>query len=421
VPNLSPNEQRVLDAMDERWAVERLLELESIPSISGSAAESEAQHRLSTYFAPLGLETDLWSIDLGEALSHPDCPGTEMPRTESWGLVGTTGSGDGPTLILNGHIDVVPPGDLAAWHGKPFDPRVVGDVVHGRGACDMKAGLVAALVATKAVQDSGLRLAGTLAVHSVGGEEDGGLGAWAALRRGHRGDAAVILEPTSGTVHTANAGALTFRIEVPGRAAHGATRDLGVSAFEAFWPIHLALRELETERNAEPDVRLREHRLPYSLSIGSVHVGDWASSVPDRLVAEGRYGVAIGEPSSSARKVFEERVAQACTADPWLSDHPAVITWSGGQFGSGTLPSGHPLLGWVQTAATDVIGSVPPERAAAYGSDLRLYAAAEIPTVHFGPGNVRLAHTEREQVEISDLIKTARTVALLVLRTCGVR
>lgn len=418
---VSVHEQRVLDAVDPRWALVRLVELIAIPSITGTAAESEAQHRLAAHFDRLGLDTDLWSIDLPEAMGHPDFPGMEAPRTEGWGLVGTTGGEDGPTLILNGHIDVVPPGDLTLWSGAPFEPRLDGDAVHGRGACDMKAGVVAALVAAKAVHDSGIRLAGTLALHSVVGEEDGGLGAWSTLRRGYRGDAAVVLEPTSGTVHTANAGALTFRIEVTGQAAHGATRDLGVSAFESFWPIHLALRELESERNADPDVRLREHRLPYSLSIGTVSAGDWASSVPDRLVAEGRYGVAIGETSAAARTVFEERVAQACAAAPWLADHPATVRWSGGQFGSGTLPSGHPLLGWVQSASAEIKGVTPPESAAAYGSDLRLYAAADIPTVHFGPGDVKLAHSAREQVDMSDLLDTARAVALLVLRTCGVR
>ena len=421
MPTLSTEEQKVLDAIDAHWALDRLIELITVPSITGSAAESEAQHRLASYFDPLGLDTDLWAIDLPEAQRHPDFPGMEAPRTEAWGLVGSTGGDDGPTLILNGHIDVVPPGDVALWSGDPFLPRIDGDVVHGRGACDMKAGLIAALVAAKAVHDSGVRLDGTLALQSVVGEEDGGLGAWSTLRRGYRGDAAVILEPTSGTVHTANAGALTFRIEVTGCAAHGATRDLGVSAFESFWPIHLALRELETERNAEPDIRLREHRLPYSLTIGAVSAGNWASSVPDRLVADGRYGVAIGEPSTAARKVFEERVAEACAADPWLADHPATVSWSGGQFGSGTMPPGHPLLGWLQTAAAEISGATPPERAAAYGSDLRLYAAEGIPTVHFGPGDVRLAHTARERVDMSNLLDTARAVSLLVLRTCGVR
>lgn len=411
----------MLDAIDAPWALQRLVELIAIPSITGSAAEGEAQQLLAAHFDALGLDIDLWAIDLPEATRHPDFPGMEAPRTEAWGLVGTTGGDDGPTLILNGHVDVVPPGDLALWKHGPFQPTVVGDVVHGRGACDMKAGVVAALVAAKALQDSGLRLAGTLAMQSVVSEEDGGLGAWATLRRGHRGDAAVLLEPTSGSVHTAGAGALTFRIEVTGRAAHGATRDMGVSAFEAFWPIHLALRDLETERNVEPDVRLRQHRLPYSLSIGTISAGDWPSSVPDRLVAEGRYGVVIGEPSAAARKIFEERVVEACRRDPWLADHPATVSWSGGQFGSGQLPTGHPLLSWVQTAAAEIRGHTPPERAAAYGSDLRLYAAENIPTVHFGPGDVRLAHSPREQVEMSDLISTAQSVALLILRTCGVR
>ena len=419
--HVSSREQQVLDAIDSQWAFDRLVELMSIPSITGTAAESEAQHWLAGYFDPLGLDTDLWAIDLPEATNHPDFPGMEAPRTEAWGLVGTTGAGDGPTLILNGHIDVVPAGDVSLWAHDPFQPRVDGDVLHGRGACDMKAGLVAAMVVAKAVQDSGIGLVGTLALHSVAGEEDGGLGAWSTLRRGYRGDAAVILEPTSGSVHTANAGALTFRIDVAGRAAHGATRDLGVSAFEAFWPIHLALRDLETDRNADPDVRLREHRLPYSLSIGTVSAGDWPSSVPDRLVAQGRYGVAIGEPSAAARKVFEERVAHACARDPWLTEHPPTISWSGGQFGSGTMPSGHPLLSWVQAASAEIRGVTPPELAAAYGSDLRLYAAEDVPTVHFGPGDVTLAHSNREQVEMSDLLDTARAVALLVLRTCGVR
>jgi len=421
VPNLSTNEQRVLDAMDERWAADRLLELLAIPSISGSAAESEAQARLAGYLEPLGLDTDLWSIELPEAFAHPDFPGTEVVRTEAWGLVGTTGGTDGPRLILNGHIDVVPPGDFALWDGDPFQPQITGDVIQGRGSCDMKGGVIAALTAAKALRDSEIRLAGSLALHSVVGEEDGGLGAWATLARGHRGDAAVILEPTSGAVHTANAGALTFQIQVTGMAAHGATRDLGVSAFESFWPIHLALRELETERNAAPDVRLIEHRLPYALSIGKIAAGDWASSVPDRLVAQGRYGVAIGEPSAAARKIFEERVAQACAADAWLADHPAAISWTGGQFGSGTLPPGHPLLSWVQRAVADVRGAVPPERAAAYGSDLRLYADKGIPTVHYGPGEVRLAHSSNEQVRLSDVIGAARAMALLILRTCGVR
>ena len=131
------------------------------------------------------------------------------------------------------------------------------------------------------------------AVHLVVGEEDGGLGAYATLARGHTGDACVIPEPTDLRLITANAGSLTFRIEVPGQATHGSTRYQGHSAIDAYLPIHRALAELERRRNADPEPLLRDYPIAYALSVGRVQAGDWASSVPDRLVAEGRYGVRI--------------------------------------------------------------------------------------------------------------------------------
>lgn len=117
------------------------------------------------------------------------------------------------------------------------------------------------------------------AVHTVVSEEDGGLGAFATMLRGHTGDAAVITEPTSGRIVTANAGALTFALTVPGRAAHGSMRLEGVNALDAFLPIYRRLRELETERNAHPDPLFRDLPLPYPISVGRVTAGDWASSV----------------------------------------------------------------------------------------------------------------------------------------------
>ena len=152
-------------------------------------------------------------------------------------------------------------------------------------------------------------------MHGVIGEEDGGLGAFATLRRGHRADAAVITEPTGGKLVVANAGALTFRIEVPGRSAHGSMRLSGRSAFEAFLPLHAALLELEADRNAVVDPLFGDQRLPYALSIGMVSTGDWPSSVPDRLVAEGRYGVLLGEEPQAARSAFEDAVGEASLKD----------------------------------------------------------------------------------------------------------
>jgi len=417
MPQVSAAEARVLAAVDETWVAARLVELVAVPSITGSAAEGEAQHLFAAWLGELGLDVDLWPIDLAALHADPEFPGTEVPRTEAWGLAGAVGGVVGPSLALSGHIDVVPPGDRQRWSRDPFAATVIdGDIV-GRGACDMKGGLVAALAAVAAVQESGVRLRGRLAVHSVGGEEDGGLGTLATLRRGHLADACVIPEPTDGMLVTANAGALGFRLEVQGRATHGAVRDSGVSALEVFIPVHRALLDLEDERNQDIDPRFVDHRRPYALSVGTVHAGDWSSTVPDLLVAEGRYGVRLGESVATARAAFESAVA--AVPDPWLAEHPVRVSWSGGQYASGAVPAGHPLPDWVGDAAAAVTGARPPERAAPYGSDLRLYAAAGVPTVHYGPGQVRLAHAPDERIAIRDVAQVARVLALLALRVCG--
>lgn len=418
---LSAEERAALEAVDETAIAGLLRELIAIPSVTGSAAESEMQHRLAGQLDRLGLDVDLWPVDLPALRAHPGFPGTEAPREEAWGLAAITpGGDDGPTMILQGHVDVVPPGDLQKWDGDPFVPRVVGDVVHGRGACDMKAGLVANLAALTAIRASGARLRGRVAAHFVVGEEDGGLGAFATLQRGHTGDACIITEPTGGTLVTANAGALTFRIEVPGQATHASTRDAGVSAIDAYLPLHQALARLESRRNTATDPLMTEYTTPYALSIGTLRAGDWASSVPDRLVAEGRLGIALGEDPAAAVADFETCVAEACAQDPWLRDHPAIVTWPGGRFASGRLPAGHPLGALVRDAHADAVGGPRVrERGAPYGSDLRLYAAADIPTLQFGPGDVRLAHSAQEQVSVPEVAAVARTLALAVLRTVG--
>ncbi|MEU2522866.1 ArgE/DapE family deacylase [Streptomyces pseudogriseolus] len=420
---LTDEESAALAAVDEAGTARTLMELISVPSVTGSPAESELQHQLAGRLEWLGLDVDLWSMDLPALRAEPDFPGTEAPREEAWGLVGTTpDGGDGPTLILQGHVDVVPPGDLAAWDGDPFVPRVAGDLVHGRGACDMKAGLAAHLAALTAIRTAGIRLRGRVAVHFVVGEEDGGLGAFGTLRRGHTGDACVIAEPTAGTLITANAGALTFRLSVPGKAAHGSTRDKGVSAVDAYLPLHRALAALETERNRDPDPLLAEYPVPYGLSVGTLRAGDWASSVPDLLVAEGRFGVRLGEDPADARAALERCVAEASAADPWLRDHPATVTWPGGQFASGMLPEGHPLADTVGAAHADATGgSAPRRRGATYGSDLRHYTGAGIPALQYGPGDIAVAHSERERVSVREVVEAARTLVLTVLRTVGVK
>ncbi|HEX5086652.1 MAG TPA: ArgE/DapE family deacylase [Nocardioides sp.] len=419
--DLSDLELKALAFVDERELVRDLVGLVSVPSVSGSQAESEIQHLLAKQLGFLDLALDLWPLDLAELTADPGFPGCEVERTDSWGLVAATSDvNDEAGLVLQGHVDVVPPGDPTRWSGDPFVPRVGRRRVHGRGTVDMKAGVIANIAAVRAVREAGIPLSRPVALHLVVGEEDGGLGAFATLRRGHRGAACVITEPTGGAIVTANAGALTFEVVVPGLATHGSTAYAGVNAFDAFLPVHRALAQLQLRRNAHVDPLMAEYPVAYPLSIGRVTCGDWASSVPDRLVAEGRLGVALDEDPADARAAFEEAVAEAVAADPWLRDHAPAVSWTGGQFASGRYDGdGDALLQTVAAADADVTsGPRPRVHGAPYGSDLRLYAGAGIPTLHYGPGDVRLAHGPDESVAVDELVTVTEALVLTILRTC---
>ena len=257
--------------------------------------------------------------------------------------------------MLNGHIDVVPPGDAAAWTTPPWKPDVRDGRLYGRGAVDMKGGLVCALFAAKAIHDAGVRLRGRLSVASVVGEEDGGTGTLATILRGHTADGAIVIEPTELAVIPAQAGSLMFRLIVPGFSAHGCVREEGVNAIEKFLPLFTALRQLEAERcgvatgaaNVAGDPHsplFARYRLPWPIEVGTLQAGDWASSVPDSLVAEGRYGIAIGEEPDAARRALEEAIARASAADPWLAEHPPTVEWWGGRFDPALTDLADPLV-----------------------------------------------------------------------------
>lgn len=392
---------------------ELLSELVRVPSVGGTPQESDIQTMLADWMRDEGLEVDLWQLPLAQLTAMPAFPGMEVPRDRAYGLVGRLpGTGGGRSLMFNGHVDVVPPGDLSAWTDDPFSGRVEGDRVYGRGACDMKGGLVAALQAVRELKRA--RPRGDVLVACVVGEEDGGVGTYGLLERGWRADACVIPEPTGLAVVPANAGALTFRLRVTGSSTHAARRTGGVSAVEKFLPVFAALRALEADRNRDVDPLMRAWDMPYALEIGTVHAGDWSSSVPGELVAEGRYGVALDETPQQAKAALEAAVAAACAADPWLAEHPVAVEWWGGQFAPARNPD--PAL----TDALVVASGVNPAQwGAPYGSDLRLLAAAGIPTVQYGPGAIELAHAPDEYVPISEVATASATLARLAAAYCA--
>ncbi|MGP4015462.1 ArgE/DapE family deacylase [Saccharopolyspora sp. 5N708] len=417
---LSDLERRALDAVDVHGILDDLRELVAIPSVGGTTGEHDAQQWCADRLAALGHQVDHWRIDVRELAELDDFPGQEADRDTAYGCVGVRGDGSEPALVFCGHTDVVPPGDLDRWPNRdPYALRVESGVAAGRGTCDMKGGLAAVFGALQALRTAGIGLGRPVAVHTVVGEEDGGLGAFATLRRGHRGAACVLAEPSSATIVAANGGSLTFRIEIPGQGTHGSTRYRGVSALDKLAELLPVLRELEARRNADPDPLVAHLEVPYPLSVGMARVGDWASTVPDLAIAEGRYGVRLGESIADAKAEFTTAIAQACAADPWLSRHPVRVSWPGGMFASGRLPEGHPLLDETRDAVTSAGAAQLPVVGAPYGTDLRLYAAAGIPTLQYGPGDVRYAHAHDEHVPVADLERAARTYALLAIRRCG--
>jgi acetylornithine deacetylase len=398
-----------------------------IPSVGGSAAECEIQHVVAEVLHADGFDVDVWPLDLAELTADPDFPGMEVQRHEAYGVVATL-SGHAPdlgrSLLVDGHTDVVPPGDRGQWTGDPYvlrrETRGDRDLLLGRGTCDMKAGLVASIVAARGLRAAGVRLAGDLTIAPVVGEEDGGLGTFALLRRGVTADACVIPEPTDLDVIPANGGALTFRLRVPGRAVHASRRTDGVSAIDKLVPTLAALEALESRRNADVHPLMRRWRLAYPLSLGTVHSGDWASTVPDLLVAEGRLGVALGESTADARAELEAAVAELCAADAFLRDHPIVVQWWGGQFAPGASEDDD-LVERVRRAHVRATPGARPAEVygAPYGSDLRLLAP-HMPVLQYGPGDTRTAHAPDESVLVDDVHAATRALALLYLEHCRV-
>lgn len=411
-------EQRVLDAIDTNRLVEDLAELVTFPSLGGE--EGPIQARMAAMMDELGMAVDAWTIDMDRLRRHP-AYSAEVERSDAQGVVGQLGRGAGPTLILNGHVDVVPAGGADRWTVPPWKATVKDGCVYGRGTADMKGGLCCALAAVRALRDAGVAVNGTVQIQSVVGEEDGGSGTLAAVDRGYTGDGAIVLEPTAGIVAPAQAGAFNFRLTVLGRAAHGAFRTEGVDPFEKYLGLYEAMRAFERRRNAEvTDPLFAEYDIPFALCIGTVQSGIWASTVAETLTCEGRLGVGIHEDTAAVRRAFEAEIAAAAQADPWLREHPPTLDWWGGQFAPAATDPDHPLVQTLADAHYAASGHAATLRGMPYGSDMRLLAnEGETPAVLYGPGDVRTAHAPDEHVPIADLRTVTQALVLTVLRFCG--
>ena len=294
---------------------------------------------------------------------------------------------------------MVPPGDPATWTADPWGGEVRDGRLYGRGACDMKGGVAAILAAVRAL----------------------GQGTLAAIRAGATGDLAIIPEPSALDIVVAHAGAITFRLTVPGRAAHASQRREGVSALDKLFVLSKALEADETRRNtAETDPLMTALGLPYPTIIGIVGGGEWASTVLDRVTADGRYGVRLGQTAAEAEAELRACIAAACAADDFLRDHPATVEITGGRFGSARVPSDHPLPVGLAATVEAVTGRRPALLGEPYGADMQMFVnVGGTPCVIFGPGDVKVAHSADESVPLDEVETCAAVLASWVLREIG--
>lgn len=389
-------------------------------SIRGN--ESRAQAIIIEKCRELGLELDIWDIGDKELLSHPVFSSDRKDFTGNPNVVGVLkGHGGGRSIILNGHIDVVPEGDLNDWEDDPFSGLIKDGRIYGRGTTDMKGGSVSLLLAIEAIINAGILLNGDVIFQSVIEEESGGAGTLAAVLRGYKADGAIIPEPTNMKLFPKQQGSMWFRITVKGRSAHGGTRYEGINAIEKAMAIIQNLQELEKLRNEKITDPLYEHiPIPIPINIGKIYSGEWPSSVPDMAVIEGRMGVAPDERLEDAQKALESSIAIFSQSDEWLCNNSPKIEWFGGQWLPGNLETSHPLMETISASFQQVKGTKPKVEASPWGTDGGILSTiGNTPVVIFGPGVTEVAHDTNEYILIQEVFDAAEIIAYSVINWCG--
>ena len=398
-----------------------LLDLVAIPSVTGD--EGAVQDAIATIMRDRDLDVDMWEARPDEIAPYLTHVGDQDVWEGRPNVVGRlTGSGGGRSLMIQGHVDVVDPGDPALWTRRQWG-EIADGRVYGRGAADMKSGIVVYLAALDALRATGTELQGDLLLAASVGEEDGGLGALSTILRGHRADAVIVTEPTGLKLVVAQGGSLVFRITVTGRAAHGANRNAGVSAVDKYIPIHQALLAWEAERNRTLSHPLYDHlENKFPISVGVVRAGTWASTVPETLVSEGRLGFLPGETILSMQRQTEELIARVAEEDPWLRGHPPVVEWIGGQFASAEVSPEAPIARTVAAAHRWATGEAGSFVGITAGTDARIFTEiGKMPAVVYGAGEIMTAHGPDEYAPIDQLLTASHTIAVTIADWCGVQ
>jgi acetylornithine deacetylase len=395
------------------WARDLLCRLIAFRSTTG--AEGGVQEHLIGVLSRLGFPARPAGVD--EAIvDDPDY--TPVSGHTSYAgrqnvIVALAGAGGGRSVILNTHADVVPGPD------EMFEARCEGGIVHGRGACDAKGQAVTILLALSALKELGVRLKGDIEAQFVIEEEAGGNGSLAAIIGGRPADAAVVLEPTGLAVHPANRGAAWFRLSVAGRSVHMGRYREGVSAFDEMLGLVPILKEYEAFLRAASKgyPGFPDDPSPVVVNMGRVRAGDWPSTVPGECVVEG--GIAF-LPTRTARRIEEEvRALIDSKAGPWARAH-SRFELAGLRNEAFETPSGHPAVQSFHRAAESVLGPQELKGWVASCDGRLFFHRGGMPTIVFGPGDLGLAHSLEERIDMADILRAADVLARFLADWCGV-
>ncbi len=391
------------------------------PSLNG--AEGGAQDFMEGLFRGMGLATERFEVrdaDLKDLPGYSPSVG-QWERHDNVVALHRPRAAAGHSLILNGHMDVVPVGAEELWSRPPFDPVVRDGRLYGRGSGDMKAGIAAYVTAFRALKSMGLQPAAPVIMQSVVEEECTGNGALACLRRGYTADAAIIPEPFGHTILNAQVGVMWLSVEVFGKPAHVLNAGQGVNAIEAAITLWRGLQTLEAQWNASanrhPAFAHLEH--PVRFNLGKINGGEWASSVATRCVMELRCGFYPGVPAAQARAAIEACLAQTMKNDASLAGINYRVRYAGFQAEGFVLDEAAPLLTGLAAAHLQVMQQDAEWFASAATTDARVFNLyGSIAATCYGP-EAQNIHGIDESVSIASTLRVAQVLALFMARWCG--
>ena len=390
--------------------LERLV---ATPSTVGR--ELAAQRLVADELHGLGFEVSELSVP-AQTAAHSPGGVAALSYAGRPDILGRINPGRSPSLLLNGHIDVVP-ADAGMWTSDPFRPVRAGGWLAGRGAGDMKGGFAMALLATSALRRAAPEaLSGELSFLSVIEEECTGNGTLAACQAGVLADAVVLPEPTDLGLMLGGVGVVWAEIEITGRPAHAEAADRAVNPVHHVPAILRALAGLEDELNkpgADPPFSLLAR--PYNVNVGTITAGDWPSSVPARATLGVRAGYPRDLTPDEALARIRAAVLAAAAGDPWLADHPPVIRPTGFRAEGYLIDDDHPLVSALAAAHVAAHGGVMPRRfVLGSTTDARYYLNQfGVPAVAYGP-RARNIHAIDEAVELASIVSGARTMARFI-------